>query len=517
VEDPRGRTRWGVHANDELPLRQVVNPEPGRRSQAVRGGDLHGRGNGHQAVFHHGCGLVRGDDGCAGILGRVAGIGPPDDDPVRVGDAGVEELIAVDQDTAFLGMVRTIDLKRGIDQQVVLEGHPQATVRTADHHRYAAEDVTVHHVHVSVQPDIAGAPVVDQDIAGDDAVELPIRRDLASRLLGGPVVDGMPVDPAPGFDQDLVVDDVVIAGPVCRETETDSVAVLHTQGAALDAAGMAEDLHHVAAEIPREVAVQDLDGRTVRHDGHELAVLDVAVGHLHIARCRVVNPCRIPVSRGIDDLDAVASVPLGSLPDPWHLVLSVAVDIQVPHRDVVEVSLDPDHIDVGQAVLQEQAGGAPFSGQQDVAARDHDAAERSRYSADAVGTAGQMHAAAVLRQVCDGRVDDDVVIPAGANDIGRLLQMVGRVGGGHHHRRRAHGCDGFLTGYGRFGRRRPHRYGRLHGGQSRHYAPLHRFHVPRSSLVQHRIPDTTDDGCTLDSGLHPTLLLSFCSHHASPG
>ena len=34
------------------------------------------------------------------------------------------------------------------------------------------------------------------------------------------------------------------------------------------------------AEIAREVAVHDFDRRPVRHDGHELAVLDTAILHL---------------------------------------------------------------------------------------------------------------------------------------------------------------------------------------------------------------------------------------------
>ena len=71
----------------------------------------------------------------------------------------------------------------------MLEGYPHAAVRIADHHRDAAEDVTVHDVHISVQPDIARLAAVDQDISGDDAVELPIRRELAPWLLGLPMFD----------------------------------------------------------------------------------------------------------------------------------------------------------------------------------------------------------------------------------------------------------------------------------------------------------------------------------------
>ena len=59
---------------------------------------------------------------------------------------------------------------------------------------------------------------------------------------------------------------------------------------------------------------------------------------------------------------------------------------------------------------------------------------------------GEMHPAAGFREGPDCRVDDAVIIVAGADEIRGLLQMVGCVGGCHHDGCRPHPGRGALPG-----------------------------------------------------------------------
>ena len=291
--------------------------------------------------------LIRGDDGDAGIVGRVARVHAPDDVAVGVLDGGIEELVAIDQDAAVLAAMRAVDFQRRVDQHVVLERNPHATKRVADHDRHVAKQIAVHHVHIAVKADIAGRAIIDQDVARDDAVELPSLHGMTIGR-GWPVVDRMGNNFPAGLDKYLVVDDLIVIRPVGGETELRRLAVLDAQSAPFDASGVAEQLDDVATEIAREVAVEHFDGSPVCHDGHELTIFDTTIDHFDVTWRLIGNISGCVDGRArVDDFDSVPAFPLRSFSNPGNLLFSVAVDEQVTDSDVAVVTADPDGVNVG--------------------------------------------------------------------------------------------------------------------------------------------------------------------------